>query len=641
VPVYAIVSPSLGVIAEWMAWLPQDITRLLNERVQRFLFASESSSSSDVVAKDQSDQGPSKQETQSDSYIHIHGHYIIRPRPHAPDELEIEITARVRVGPSTHPEVVAQSTVFRLPGAEGRKELDRSTYDDLLEQVYSAIVTEVYRQLKDDVQRKIVLLPTNRFRIIALLREGEDYARSNTLRAFEEAQELYWRAAGMSDPTWREPPKAGLVRRIWLARCAIHLKCAAFRRLLSRISPRVAELDVLGARALIGYARMRLFRRPLASLAGKSSNPIFDTRPIVERALACLMSLGRDVPGCAQNLYEAQVTLALVLYSLGDFVAARNVLEQARGSDPQRAEDEPVFLYARSLVTSHRVTKMGLLRRAVELSPRFEVAQFELALEMERQWRSRARLRDEFEENVADLVLQEYHKLLQINPGNIAGWANSGYIAWLLGSKNRMQQALEYYEQGLRFKELKQELFVSELDYGLVRIYAERGDFVKAYEHYESAVSALLSREVDLADFRDYFFGPMALATRMRFERYYTQLVWHFRKQLYKDLVLRCKSSRQHVRIRASIHAFVLNDLGEAYSAFFGEKGKAVKAWLAAFRCNPEYVLPCHNLGVWGAGLGGAETSCSISRASLTSNRAGLEDASRSPCITRVQTRTY
>jgi hypothetical protein len=201
---------------ELLTWLPHDITRLLNERVQRFLFAGEGANAGGRDAKvdgskskvriSKSKEGSSSG-TEGDSNIHIHGHYVVRARPvrsGEPEIQEIEVMPRVRIGPPSHPEVMAQSVVFQVPLTEG---MNRSTYEDLLEQVYHAIITELYRRLKDDVQRKIDLLPTNRFRVIALLYEADDYARSNTLHAYEEAQELYRQAATLADPNWRQRPK--------------------------------------------------------------------------------------------------------------------------------------------------------------------------------------------------------------------------------------------------------------------------------------------------------------------------------------------------------------------------------------------------------------------------------------------------
>ena len=356
-----------GMIDECMSWLPHDIKRLLNDRVQRFLFASEPPAPASAPAKEEPSDGPAKW----DSYIHIGGHYVVRAPRGRSDELEIEVMPLVRIGPPGHPEVMAQSTVFPLPVVQENATLDRSGYEDLLEQVYHAIVTKVYQQLKEDVQRKIDLLPSDRFRATALLYEADDYARSNTLHAYEEARELYWQAAGVADPTWREPPKSRFVHAMWRGRCRVHALRAKLRAVESHYRPRVAEPDVLCVRTLIGYARMLIFRRALAGLVGQTANPIFEVPPVVERALACVLPMSRDVPGLRRAMFDARVTLALARYELGDVLRAREVLGEARGSDPPRAEHNAVFIYASSLLSPspNQRTRVALLRRAVESHP--------------------------------------------------------------------------------------------------------------------------------------------------------------------------------------------------------------------------------------------------------------------------------
>ena len=506
---------------------------------------------------------------------------------------------RVRIGAPGQPEVMAQSVLFPPAGTDGPKPFDRDSYNDLLEEVYNSIVTEVYRQLKDDVQRKIDLLPTNRFRGVALLHEAEDYARSNTLHAYEEARELYRQAAAVSDPDWRQPPKTPIQRLMWRLQRSVHFARQRLRGFASRLRPRIAELDLLSAQALIGYARMQLFRRSLASLTGHTVNAAFEARPVAFQALARVRKLSPDMPGVKRALFDAQVTLALAHKELFDTVAAIEMLQQARGLDPRRADDDPVFIFAKSLVERQRHSRVGLLRRAVELSPRFEVAQFQLAMEMEQAWR----LRDVLEDSEADLVLREYGKLLKTNPCNLGGWANSGYICWLLGSEKRLLQARQFFQQGLRFKAIKREIFVAELDYGLARISAETGEIPKAYEHAAASLSAIFARESDLQSFRDYFFEGISEAMQQRFERYRARAVAHLRKEARVERATRKEdAATDRRRIRAAVHAFVLNDLGEAYQ-WRRNFDRARKMFRRATRCDPSYALPHYNLGLLGQKL--------------------------------------
>jgi hypothetical protein len=576
-------------VAECMTWLSYDITRLLNERVQRFLFADEQT----VPAAEPKTKQDVAGDEAADSYIHIHGHYGVRSRPDAEGGLEIEIMPRVRIGAAGQPELMARSVQYALPRKEPK--LERGGYQDLLEQVYHAIVTEVYQQLKDDVQRKIELLPTRRFRLIALLQEADDYAHSNSLHAYKEAQELYSQAAATVDPTWRERPVSAALKVWWYIKCRVHAGRTALRKLESHYRPAVAEIDLLCARALIGYARMLSFRRPLSGLLGMDVNTAYEALPVAQRARDRIEAMSPDVSDRRRLLFDAEVTLALVHVAHLSDAQGIESLERARACLPQRAESDAVFLYASGLLSGSPRTRLGLFRRAIEFSPRFEVVQFSLALELEMLWRSRP----ELERSVLEQVLLEYKKLRQINPGNLGAWANSGYIRWLMGTPDDLNEARTFFEEGKRFKAVMREIVVAELDYGLARIYAESGDLIRAYDHYIAATSAMLAR--DAGSFREYFFSSMTPATIERFERYQRNVVAGLREDEPKG---QQPDTSNRKRLRDSVHAFVSNDLGEAYlyaSRDLGEASEHAKrnaelAFRSAVDSNPNFALPYYNL---------------------------------------------
>jgi hypothetical protein len=131
-------------------------------------------------------------------------------------------------------------------------------YERIIERVYSSVATELYKQIKQDVEQKIALLPTNYFRAVALLNEADDYASSNTIDAYEEASKLYERAFELFDRRLKPAP-ASLPRRF--AR-AILLMIGFTRQLLKRVGlyfwPRMGKAQLMCARAEIGYAKMVL-----------------------------------------------------------------------------------------------------------------------------------------------------------------------------------------------------------------------------------------------------------------------------------------------------------------------------------------------------------------------------------------------
>ncbi|HVE70811.1 MAG TPA: FHIPEP family type III secretion protein [Thermoanaerobaculia bacterium] len=559
-------------IKTWMTWMPHDMTRLLNERVQRFFFTGHpkpGQAGQDATAKE--DDG-------AEADVHIRAYWVVREVKDSSSGMrEIEVMPRVRLGPKGSPEVMAQqATVFTLNVD------NRAAYEELLEQVYHCVVTEVYRQLEKDVRNKIKLLPTARYRAIALLHEADDYTRSNTLHAYEEAEKLYREAAVLADPEWDVPRTTRLPQVLRAARCAIHRARTAVRRFESKYHPNVQAMDLLGARALSGAARTLVFTRILSAIVGKATGAAFEAPSLASTAVAEIEALSPDVPDYAEALFDAYVTRALGRVNLGDYRSATDDLDAARRVLPDRVNDDAVFILARALVAPEARTRLGFLRRAVDRAPRFEVAQFSLAHESESMWRSRPT----FEPELAKVVIDEYERLLRLNPANLGGCANAGYVCWLLGD---LIGARKFFEMGLRFANTRKDLFASELDYGLARVDAENGRFVDAYRHYLAAVS-VLALGFQGGDFRWYYFQPMSDDAERRFGEYYLAVRGHLR--------MVDRSNAELVRLSRSIHAFVLNDLGEAYAVGYDARRRrlALAALKRARRLNPAFLLPCGTL---------------------------------------------
>src|SRR5206468_911058 len=145
----------------------------------------------------------------------------------------------------------------------------------LLERVYFSVATEIYRQIREDVQRKIDLLPTSYLRGTAYLREADDYARSNTLDAYAEAATLYANAIREYDRLERIRP-SDRWRHRWdrLLRARARL-AREVRRRGSRIWPRLARREVLAAKAEVGHANVLLTEFHLAGLSAVRARPAF------------------------------------------------------------------------------------------------------------------------------------------------------------------------------------------------------------------------------------------------------------------------------------------------------------------------------------------------------------------------------
>lgn len=491
-----------------LALLSHHLCEKINERIGRLL-----------LLDDQFLEGENQESYQS--HIHIRGHYTRRKDRHG--QWMLEIMPRVRIGPPGSPETLAYPIRYPLKtetgGAPGQPPAvplnsDAEKYEQILERLYFTVATEIYKQIQLNVQQKIALLPSDYFRAVALFYEAEDYARSNTLEAYDEARKLYQQAIEYFDPAL-QPLSSSRGKKLLQQGLRMLLRLRrGLRRLAAFLFPRSGVREVLLARAELGYARMLLYRRILAGLLGQKLYPVFETRPIAERAVERLENLPDDVPGRKEYLFEAYVTTALAWMYLGSVPDAWDWLKKAEMFDPNRAGDNAHYNFVYAEVEAHLRTEMQIFQRVVELEPRFEVAQFSLAIKAEKLWRSRPTL----ERNVAGSVLKKYEEVLKLNPGNVGAWANRGYIRWLLGGAEDLREARDDFLSGREYKEIKRETFVAELDHGLARIAAEQGDFVGAYEHYTAAASAIVTQAI--TNYVDYFFDLIGEALFRRYQRY-------------------------------------------------------------------------------------------------------------------------
>jgi tetratricopeptide (TPR) repeat protein len=552
----------------FLPWLRVDLATKLSERIQRL---------------SRLDHPPSRDSSGHESHIQITGTYGVRKRQRNSGEPEVELVEVVpwiQIGPLSAPARLAHTVTFRVdtpgavagpPGAAAgppgkvavahrsklHDKLGTENYEKLVERIYFSVATEIYKQIRKDVQRKIDLLPYGYFRASAYFYEAEDYVTSNTLDAYDEAQELYLQVIRIYDPEWLARPKALPRRILYGLRMAAAAVLRAFSILGSQVWTGMAAPELMVSRAYLGYANALLYRRSLAGLSGQRLNPIFEARPAVDRGMAHLRALPDHVEGKNEALFDAWVTLALVRDQLDSPAAAMEMLETARQYDPLRVEKDARYLYARGFIETDLIQSLQFLRRAVEVDPDYEVAQFQLALRSEYLWRNRAQL----EPDVARTVLAEYDRVVNLNPANIAAWANMAFVYWLL---EHDVDALARYERGREYKEIKRATFVAQIDHGLARLAAERGDWPLAYRHYVAATSATtaqglahvgLSRQQE----QDYWF--ISDEIMQRFEKY--------KSAVESACAIPLREDQLTSRLRDSVLAFVLTDYGQACYSYF------------------------------------------------------------------------
>jgi tetratricopeptide (TPR) repeat protein len=533
------VLPAEGTAVPPLAWLRHDLINELSERIGRLDLLEERFS------------GATKE---PDAHIHIGGSYGLREK--GVGNWVIEVLPWIRLGPTGSSARLSHNVEFplgRLP------ELGVEDYEKLRERVYFSIATELYRQIRRDVQTKIDLLPKRYFRAAAYFHEAQDYSRSNTLDAYEQAQELFEAVLRLYDPRGWPSPGSSERRSVRRGTSVPPEWSLTWRRRLGKLWPRLAAVELMVVRAEIGYANVLLDRRRLAGMSGLRLNAVFEALPVTKRALEQLDSLPQDALGVRDARFDALVTLAATYSLLGSDAEASKLVEKAERLDPARADRNARFLYVRGLIEPRHDQAIQLLRLAVELAPHFEGAQFQLATKSEMFWRMRPTL----EPNVAELVAAEYEAVLEINPGNVAAWANLGYVHWLLDDLPRAAQS---FLRGRDYKNIKRETFVSELDYGLARIAAEQGDFKTAYDHYISAASALFapSASANMGDqYTAYHFELINRAVVQRFALY----VRRVREQV--EAFHGSVDATTSTRSADSVYAFVLNDFAEACFNYF------------------------------------------------------------------------
>ncbi|HEU5065275.1 MAG TPA: FHIPEP family type III secretion protein [Gaiellaceae bacterium] len=521
-----------------LAWFVQDLTDRLSRRIGRLSWLSEDLSN----------------ETTAQSHIHIEGTYGVREN--AQGVWNVEVLPRVRIGRKESPATVAHLVKFTLgPG----QTLTPEAYEKLLERLYFSVASHLYGQIRVDVARKINLLPKRYFRASAYFHEAADYARSNTLDAYEQARELYAEVIRLYEPSWWHFSGSRVRRSFqrlgaWWLRVTMKVRARA-----ARFWPPFARAQLMVARAEIGYASMVLNRRTLAGMSGQRLNSVFEARPVAESALARLGELADDTPGYADAWFEANVTLAASNAQLGSAERAAKYLDDAKELDPGRAQTDSRFLHVHGQIVESRRSVVDL-HRAVELDSTSDVAQYDLASALEMMWRARTTL----ERDVAEVVRDEYERVLTVNPGNISAWGNLGYIDWLLGEKEDLEQAARVFERGREYKEIKRETFVSELDYGLARIAAERGDFNEAYRRYIDAAGARFGQGVAHdPGYTDYQFARVTRAVVRRFETYRDRV-----REKWEELD-ESNAKDPSERVRNAVYAFVLNDYAEACLNYF------------------------------------------------------------------------
>jgi hypothetical protein len=219
-------------------WLRHDLARRLAERIPRLSILGSKETDSD------SDNGPEAPLP----HIKITGEYGARRS--ANRKSTVEVTPQVQIGRTVGPARLGRRVLRDDSAVKG--ELDARTYEEIVEAVYFNVASEVYKQIREDVEAKIELLPTRRLRATAFLHEAEDYCRSNTLDAYSGGCGLFDRARHAYDPVWQHLPMSTWPKRLTRLRRAAQRAARRARRWAASLFPALGRRELLTARAEIG-----------------------------------------------------------------------------------------------------------------------------------------------------------------------------------------------------------------------------------------------------------------------------------------------------------------------------------------------------------------------------------------------------
>lgn len=504
-------------------WLATDLTERLSDQVSRFSWV-------DEAELDRSD--PERWA----AHVHIRGHYACRDVLRPPGHKEIQVRLWIRIGPPGAGEMFTVPVNYTLDSRSGHAEsVTQSDYEKIIYRVFVSVMTSLYRCLREDVKQKIDRLPPGRLRAAAYFNEAEDYEESGTIDAYVEAGKLYAAAARCNPVTSRAP--AWIVGRV------------------PRWKKRVDRQRLLAPQARVGEARTCLYLHLLAHVSGQASTPVFEARPLLEDALTLLRELPPDVDEREDTLHAATVTLALANALTGAWGAARLRLHQARAMTPSTKRWKGLELFTAGTLEHRAMSRLQYIRAAAERAPKWQVAQFRLVREMEMLWRRR----ESFERDVALEIVECYRSL---NPGIIAGWESGAYMHWLLGEPSDLDMAEVLLERGRQYSAIQKDTFVSDIDYGLARVAAEKGRVPSAYRHYVDAIAAGVAPGVDGHYTRSASYYTQTISARIfnRFREY--------RDKAECEIEEYVKEHPESRRMASSVRAFVLNDYGKAALAY-------------------------------------------------------------------------
>ncbi len=478
------------------------------------------------------------------AHIHIEGYISLRQE--TKDRWIIHIRPRVCIGsfdgPFTLTTPVKEPIVLNKLG----ESITVEKYNQAMERVYSSVTTEIYKQIKKDLEEKIKLFPTRFLKAVALYNEAKDFAQSNTIDAYDLSLNLYLQAIQYLNTSFRSVTSKCLFMNQFLYRYAF--KTALPRWLID------IRYHYVKSKIQNGYAQCKIYKSYISSITGRESDPLYELPDSLTNTLHALFlihnSLVRRKQGVNPTYFKKQrrnrqddqidqylnvrkttfyqvyasiptdswlrkrmfrpsaslmntqksilfdtlVVLSLVYINLKATYRSEKFYSLAKSVAPQLSKSDPVFLLTAAELQRNIANKLSYLAQSIKNYDRFEVTQFLFA-----RWRElKFRMDNEIYRERCHSVIEDYENTLRINPGNIAALASQGYLYWLTGN---LEEAERKFERGKDIKAIIKKTFTAPINYGLARIAVEKGQFNKCYDLYQEAIGA----EPIVAAYGDYY----------------------------------------------------------------------------------------------------------------------------------------
>ncbi len=575
--------------------LRHDLMQMLNDRIKRFTLL-ENAGETKGVAFSKRDY----------SHIHVSGHYALKWGESKTPYLQV--AAKVRIGPEDRPSILVAPILYPLDRPE---EFTSTGYQQLLERVFSGVASMIYTQIEEDIASKISLFPTSYLRATALCHEAEDFARSNTIDGYERAIGLYHKSLFHFQKLGVNLSFVSKLTRLkWLALFYPKNQLQAW------------------SKAVLGYAKYRIFRNQMASLSGQTANPLYDLPDLLERVREVMEQLYMKTNGIKElskrsflkqaqgitkalselgpndtqrspqkTLFETYVVIALAHRFLGSMDRSEEMLSWAAATMPGSLWQHPLYLLAKGLMQPDTHKSLVHFHHVVDLAPDFQMAQWFLAQELEKEFRRK----DELDANRASTVIQAYERVLHLNAGNIATIGAIGHLYWLLSlNDENLRFAKEKLIMGTEVKSLHSETYIGDLNFRLARIAAERGEFHLCRERYleaagiDPSVGSFLPPTASRSFQSDY--DNINIAMIHRFRRYLDKVS--------EMTLIEPQGDKKGFseKTKNFANAFALNDYGNACLRYFHFHGDeeyllcSIHAYKKAGALYPEMAVIWYNL---------------------------------------------